>query len=187
MSSIWVHYNVLKSFLPKIKKTEEQFYFCTLHRPENVDNKIIFDEILSALEIISKDCKIYFSLHPRTKKMAEKFSFSKRLDKIFEILPPLSYIESLYYQKNAKLVLTDSGGIQEETSFLGVPCLTLRDETERLITVELGTNVIGGTTKNSIIRAYTNTDFLNKSTKIPLWDGKTAKRITEIIKLYILN
>ncbi len=172
--------DTLEMFLPKIKKTKGKFYFCTLHRAENVDDKDIFTEILDALEIISKDAKIYFPLHPRTKKMAEQFGLSKKLKNIFSLLPPLSYQKSLYYQKNSKLVLTDSGGVQEETSYLGTPCITLRTETERPVTVKLGTNIIGGVTKKGILNAYKKTRKTKR--KIPLWDGQTAKRIVKIIK-----
>lgn len=174
--------DTVKMFLPKIKKTKEKFYFCTLHRPENVDNKKVFKEILDALEVMAKDYKIYLPLHPRTKKMAKKFGLIKRMRTIFTVLPPLSYQQSLFYQKNAQLVLTDSGGVQEETSFLGVPCLTLRTETERPVTVKLGTNTIGGVTKKSILDAYRKKDFKRKKVIIPFWDGRTAEKIIKIIK-----
>jgi UDP-N-acetylglucosamine 2-epimerase (non-hydrolysing) len=174
--------DTLKHFLPRVKKTNEKFYFCTLHRPENVDNKKIFSEIIDALEVISKDCKIYFPLHPRTEKMARKFNLLKRMKKNFIILKPLNYLDSLFYQKNARLILTDSGGIQEEASYLGVPCITLRNETERPITLKLGTNTIGGVTKKSILAAYKKKYLKRKNTKIPLWDGKAAERIGNIIK-----
>jgi len=174
--------DTLKIFLPKIKKTKEKFYFCTLHRAENVDNKKVFAGILDAIEEIAKDNRIYLPLHPRTKKMAEQFGFSARLKKVFFVLPPLNYRQSLYYQKNAKLVLTDSGGVQEETSYLGVPCLTLRTETERPITVKLGTNIIGGVSKKSILAAYKRINFKKRNKKIPLWDGGTSARIVKIIK-----
>jgi UDP-N-acetylglucosamine 2-epimerase (non-hydrolysing) len=178
--------DTLTLLLPKVKKSTEHFYFCTLHRAENVDNKKVFAEILDALEEISHDAVIYLPLHPRTAKMAEKFGLEGRLKKIFKILPPLSYQETLYYQKNAKLVLTDSGGIQEETSFLGTPCLTLRTETERPITVKKGTNKIAGVTRASILKAYVEHPRKHKKTKIPLWDGKTAKRIVKILKFHSL-
>jgi UDP-N-acetylglucosamine 2-epimerase (non-hydrolysing) len=172
--------DTLEMFLPSIEETQEEFYFCTLHRAENVDNKKVFEDILDALEDISKNQKIYLPLHPRTKKMAEMYGLLDRIEGIFEILPLLNYKESIYYQKNAKLVLTDSGGIQEETSYLGVPCITLRRETERPVTVEYGTNVIGGVTKAGIIDAYKKISYKKINTSIPLWDGKTAKRIISL-------
>jgi len=173
--------DTLKMFLPEIKKTTEEFYFCTLHRAENVDNKEVFQGILGALEVIAQDSKIYLPLHPRTEKMAKKFKLMTRVNKIFSLLPPLSYKESLFYQKNAKLVLTDSGGVQEETSFLGVPCITLREETERPITVTHGTNIVAGVQKDAILKVYTKANLHRQKTKIPLWDGKAAERIVRII------
>ena len=179
--------DTLALFLPKIKKLkkfnkhDENFFFCTLHRAENVDHKEIFTAILDALELIAKDAPIYLPLHPRTAKMAKQFGLEARLRKIFKILPPLSYQDTIYYQKNAKLVLTDSGGIQEESSFLGVPCLTLRTETERPITVTKGTNKVAGISKKSILQAYVSHPRKRKKTKIPLWDGKTANRIVEVL------
>jgi len=170
-------------FLPQIEDSSDEFYFCTLHRAENVDNKQIFIEILNALEIIAKDVKIYLPFHPRTKKMAEAFGLLGRIENIFNVLPPLSYKQSLYYQKNAKLVLTDSGGIQEETTVLGTPCLTIRTETERPITVELGTNKVGGVTEKSILEAYKIIDYNKKLSNIPFWDGQTASRIINSIKI----
>lgn len=177
--------DTLTMFLPNIKSSEEDFFFCTLHRSENIDDMVPFGSILDALEVISKDKKIYFPIHPRTKKMAAKFKFLDRINRIFSTLPPISYKESLFYQKNAKLVLTDSGGIQEETSFLGTPCITLRSETERPITLELGTNTIGGVSKESILSAYRGKKLEKKETHIPLWDGYTSNRILEAIKLYV--
>jgi len=175
--------DTLAHFDKQAKKTGEEFYFCTLHRAENVDDRRTFGDILDALEEISRDEKIYFPLHPRTAKMAKKFGFLRKINKIFSVLPPLSYADSVYYQKNALLVLTDSGGVQEETSFLGVPCLTLRTETERPITIEKGTNILAGVGKKAILAAYKKIDFKNKKkTVIPLWDGKTAERIVKIIK-----
>lgn len=173
--------DTLKMFLPEVKKTNEEFYFCTLHRAENVDDKERFNGILDALEVISRDSKIYLPLHPRTEKMAKKFGLTTRIKKIFSLLPPLSYKESLFYQKNAKLVLTDSGGVQEETSFLGTSCITLREETERPITVTHGTNIVAGVQKANILKVYAKCKLGKQKTSLPLWDGKAAKRIVRII------
>jgi len=173
--------DTLTRFLPEVQDTDEQFYFCTLHRAENIDSKDVFIEILDALEEIAQDARIYLPLHPRTKKMAEQYGLTKRLETIFHILKPLSYKDSLYYQKNAHLVLTDSGGVQEETSYLGTPCITLRTETERPITVEQGTNVIGGVTKDGILSVYRSTERTKRETSIPLWDGRAAGRIVDYL------
>lgn len=173
--------DTLKMFLPEVQKTDEEFYFCTLHRAENVDDKERFNGILDALEVIALDSKIYLPLHPRTEKMAKKFGLTTRMKKIFSLLPPLSYKESLFYQKNAKLVLTDSGGVQEETSYLGTPCITLREETERPITVTHGTNIVAGVHRVNILKVYAKCKLGKQKTSLPLWDGKVAKRIVGII------
>lgn len=167
-------------FLDKIEHNDERYFFCTLHRAENVDDKTIFGGILEALEHISKDAKIYLPLHPRTKKMAESFGYLSKIEKTFKVLPSLTYKESIYYQKNADLILTDSGGIQEESTILNIPCLTIRKETERPITVERGTNIIAGVEKDLIIAKYNEIIKIAPQAKpIDLWDGHTAKRIVD--------
>jgi UDP-N-acetylglucosamine 2-epimerase (non-hydrolysing) len=167
----------------EVPNTDEVFYFATLHRAENVDNKEVFTNILAALESVAHDATIYLPLHPRTEKMARTYGLLGRLKKTVTLLLPVSYKESVYYQKNAQLVLTDSGGIQEEASFLGTPCLTLRTETERPITVTHGTNVIGGIETKGILKAYRLLHPLKKQkTKIPLWDGNAAERIVQILQ-----
>jgi len=177
--------DMVRRFLPRLKARTGTFYFVTLHRAENVDDKETFSGILDALAEISEDAELILPLHPRTKKQAEAFGFMERMRTIFTLLPPLSYTDALSYERFAALVLTDSGGIQEETSFLGTPCITLRDETERPVTVEKGTNVIGGTHKDSILEAYTAykaSGFSRRAVSIPLWDGKVAKRIVEVLE-----
>ena len=174
--------DTLKLFVGKTNKVSGKYYFCTLHRAENVDNKKVFTDIVAALETISRDAIIYLPLHPRTKKMAEKFGLMKKLQSVCKILPPLSYAQSVAYQENAKLILTDSGGVQEESSWLGISCLTLRTETERPITVAEGTNIVGGVTKKSILKSYGATNFKKCKTRIKYWDGRAAKRIVAVIK-----
>jgi UDP-N-acetylglucosamine 2-epimerase (non-hydrolysing) len=169
-------------FASGIKKVEERFYFCTLHRPENVDNENILREILGAMEELAKKIKIYLPLHPRTKNSLENFGLMASASKIFHILEPLSYTESLYYQKNAELILTDSGGIQEESSVLGVPCLTLRTDTERPITITHGTNILAGNSKDSILSAYQQVNFGKKVVQIPHWHGQTAEMIIKFFQ-----
>lgn len=174
--------DTLAMFLPKIKGKDERYYFCTLHRPQNVDDPKVLKGILDALEVISHDAPIYLPLHPRTARRSEEFGLQARFKKIFRLLPPLSYTETIQYQKSAGLVLTDSGGIQEETTFLGVPCLTLRDETERPVTVKQGTNIIGGTKEKTILAAYKKYGTKRKRVRpIQYWDGKTAARIARVL------
>ena len=157
------------------------YVFMTLHRPSNVDNQKILNGIVSAVNAVSKKIPVVFPVHPRTQKMLNKFGM-KFSSKVF-CLPPLGFKESLFFWKDAKAVLTDSGGLQEETTALGVPCITLRENTERPVTCELGTNQLVGNKPNAIIQAIK--DALNgnrpQGTRPPLWDGRAAKRIVEIL------
>ncbi len=165
----------------KIKQKRKDYAFLTLHRPSNVDTKESFEKIADALNHIGEERSILFPVHPRTKKMMKQFDIS--LSNEIVLLPPLSFKESLFLWKDAKVVLTDSGGLQEETTALGIPCVTLRENTERPITIELGTNVLGGTHKGSILEAYRKS--INRKDKIhsvpPKWDGKAAQRIWKIL------
>lgn len=156
----------------------------TLHRPSNVDARGTLRGILEAIAEISKDRPIYFPLHPRTKKNINKFKLSSLLKASnIKVSSPLSYLEFLALWKDAALVLTDSGGIQEETTALGIPCFTIRDNTERPITIEEGTNTLVGTKKETILNAYSKFKKGNsKKGRIPVfWDGNTAKRIVDIL------
>lgn len=175
----------------KLKK--EDYGLLTLHRPSNVDNKRIIHEIFEALTEISKKIPIIFAAHPRTKKMIKEFGLSYYFQKTLNfdlprikgiyIIPPLSYLEFLYLMDSAKLVLTDSGGIQEETTVLGIPCLTLRENTERPITIKEGTNILVGSNKDKIIKeSFTILNDKGKTGKIPeFWDGKASQRILNIL------
>jgi len=175
------------------KLKNKDYILLTLHRPCNVDNKKIFREIFEALIEISKVTSIIFPAHPRTQKMIKEFGFSCPFQKILtlnlfqmkgiHLISPLGYFEFLNLMDNAKLVLTDSGGIQEETTVLGVPCLTLRENTERPITIKEGTNILVGSNKDKIIKeSFTILNDRGKTGKIPeLWDGKASQRILSII------
>ena len=160
----------------------------TMHRPGNVDDKDILLEILDALTEISKKMPIVFPMHPRTRKMVESFGFNdyfnfgNRANGIW-VTEPLGYLEFLHLNMNAKLVLTDSGGLQEETTVLGVPCITMRPNTERPITCEVGSNVMVANNKDDILVQAKR--ILNGDTKkgtIPeKWDGHAAERIVDIL------
>ena len=159
----------------------------TLHRPSNVDDREIFERILSALEKISRSLPIVFPVHPRTRKTIAEFGLGERIAAAenLRLIEPLGYLDFLNLYSTARLVLTDSGGIQEETTALGIPCLTLRENTERPITVEMGTNVIVGTDANKIVSEAMR--VLNSSNEIhlpqpPLWDGHTADRILAVLQ-----
>jgi UDP-N-acetylglucosamine 2-epimerase (non-hydrolysing) len=171
----------VRSFAAYARKAEHGNYaFLTLHRPSNVDVRETFGEIVCALNSIAERKPIFFPVHPRTKKMANEFGIEFS-DRIF-MLPPLNFKESLYLWKDAEVVLTDSGGLQEETTALGVPCVTIRENTERPITVEIGTNVLAGTKKENIIRAYDEAREKAKYSKVPpLWDGKASERMWKVI------
>ena len=169
----------------------------TLHRPSNVDNKLILQRILEALVNISREIPIIFPIHPRTLKRIEEFGFreyflasptgfsppfSAKGGRIW-IVEPLGYLDFLQLMSHSKLILTDSGGIQEESTILGIPCVTMRENTERPITVQCGTNRLVGTSSDKIISA--SQDALNgESNSVsvpPLWDGRAAERIKTIL------
>lgn len=170
----------------KLGLEKGKFATLTLHRPSNVDDRETFEGILKALSKISETLPIIFPIHPRTRKMAEQFGLTGYFsngDKVQGLLltEPLGYLEFLHLNMNAKMVLTDSGGLQEETTVLGVPCITMRQNTERPITCEIGTNVIVGNNPAAIL--LTAQKVLGGSFpagNIPeKWDGKAAERIVE--------
>src|SRR5689334_21027590 len=161
----------------------------TLHRPSNVDLRASFEGILDALEAIAAKLPILFPVHPRTRKTIAELGLSERVESIKELrtVEPLGYLDFLNLSSSARLVLTDSGGIQEETTALGIPCLTLRENTERPITVEMGTNVVVGTDTSKIVAAANAA--LNGSAKKalrqpPLWDGQTSERILDALESF---
>ncbi len=160
----------------------------TMHRPGNVDDKQTLQGILEALTEISHRVPIVFPIHPRTKKMAKQFGldhFFNTGDKIegIWITEPLGYLEFLNLNMNARMVLTDSGGLQEETTVLGVPCLTMRPNTERPITCEVGSNIMVGNCKKTILReAFKILDGEVAKGRVPdRWDGKSANRIVDTL------
>ena len=173
-------------FLDGIQYVNKDHVVITLHRPSNVDDKDAFAGILSALEQIGTRIPLVFPLHPRTKNRAEQFGLADRLEAIPNIVltGPAGYLDFVALMADAKLVLTDSGGLQEETTALGIPCLTLRENTERPITVTEGTNTIVGNDPQVILNAVHNVlENGGKAGRIPdLWDGKTAARIADIIE-----
>ncbi len=188
----------LVAYLPKIEKSKilqtlsiEPFSYCvvTLHRPSNVDEKNRLKEIVEMLINISYHKKLIFPVHPRTRYNLEKYDLIKYMNHNIIITEPLGYIDFISLLKTSAFVLTDSGGIQEETTFLGVPCVTLRNSTERPITVEVGTNYLVGEDINQAYK-YVNEiiDGNFKKGKIPeLWDGKASKRIVNILIKYFLG
>ena len=171
--------------LPKLKLEKNNYAVLTLHRPSNVDNKESLGHVLDILNEIQKKIKIAFPVHPRTLKNINNFKLNDKLksQKNLIITEPLGYLDFLNLISNSKFVLTDSGGIQEETTVLGVPCITMRNNTERPVTVTQGTNVLVSTDKTKIIETSNKLiKGVNFKPKIPqFWDGKASKRIVEII------
>lgn len=159
----------------------------TLHRPSNVDDAGTLRRILSALERVGERLPVIFPAHPRTRKNLSEFGLSERLSASasVRVVEPLGYMDFLRLYSGARLVLTDSGGIQEETTALGIPCLTLRENTERPVTVELGTNRVVGTDDARIVAeaesALERTRTGEPPRVPPLWDGRTAERILDAL------
>lgn len=176
--------------------TVKPYGLITLHRPSNVDDRETFLGILEALSEIAKRVPIIFPIHPRTLKRVSEFGFKGFFSNLtkagtdfdhvgIHCIEPQGYLDFLRLVTCARLVLTDSGGIQEETTVLGVPCITMRENTERPVTVKLGTNIIAGTKKNAIIDAanhhITESESHRRVRVPPLWDGGAAERIVSIL------
>lgn len=171
----------------RLNLNDIDYALLTLHRPSNVDLRESFERILDALEAIAAKLPILFPVHPRTRKTIAELGLSERVESIKDLrtVEPLGYLDFLNLSSSARLVLTDSGGIQEETTALGIPCITLRENTERPITVEMGTNVVVGTDTRKIVAAANAA--LNGSAKKalhqpPLWDGQTSERILNALE-----
>jgi UDP-N-acetylglucosamine 2-epimerase (non-hydrolysing) len=164
----------------QISWNADHYGLITLHRPSNVDDPEVLESLLRTLGEVSADVPLVFPIHPRTRGRIEAAGLQPLLDEYRIVTtPPLAYLENLGMMRSAKMMLTDSGGIQEETTALGVPCITLRENTERPITVSQGTNTIVGTNREAILQCAQ--DILTtggKSGRVPeLWDGQAAERI----------
>ncbi len=163
-----------------------KYAFVTLHRPANVDKHKMLSEIVTQIVWLSNVIPVVFALHPRTKKQLQQAELYSKLQSspAIQLTEPLSYLDALSLTMNAKVVVTDSGGLQEETSALGVPCLTLRDTTERPITIAEGTNtLVAGNWelfRRSIAQIKDNR-YVQGVSGIPLWDGKAGERILRIL------
>ena len=167
---------------PSLKCEHEDHVLMTCHRPSNVDDVAGLQKIIEVCESINNE--IVFPLHPRTLSNLKKFSLFNRLQGISNvtILGPVDYFTFVSLMKNAKVVITDSGGIQEETTYLGVPCLTLRKNTERPSTIECGTNeLVDSVEEISVYIDQINNGTYKKAKKPLLWDGEASKRIASVI------
>jgi UDP-N-acetylglucosamine 2-epimerase (non-hydrolysing) len=167
------------TILEEMQLHPRQYFLTTLHRPTNVDDKEQLARLLSMLNKYAEEYRVVFPIHPRTSNKMKEFGLNKNLSPQIIFSDPIGYIDFLCLVKNSKLVLTDSGGIQEETSFLSVPCITLRTTTERPVTVDIGTNYLTGPNVDNVDK--TVKEILNGSMKKnsipPLWDAHAAERI----------
>lgn len=175
----------------------KKYALLTLHRPSNVDDPIILKKILDALHNLLRKIPIVFPVHPRTLKQIRKFKMDKMINYVENIslskidrvnqnilaIPPLGYIDFLCLMSNATVVFTDSGGIQEETTILGIPCLTLRNNTERPITVKEGTNIVVGNDPDRVMGSALRVlkDEVPRKRIPKYWDGKAAERIVKVL------
>jgi len=184
----------LLTYLPKTQErdTLERFGVApgnyatmTLHRPSNVDNRRVLAGIIDAISDFSRTQRILWPVHPRARKMLEELKLSHMLNEAngLKLIDPLGYLDMLALNRSARLILTDSGGLQEEATVLGVPCVTLRDNTERPITVEAGANRLAGNDPDRIRSAFSSALNGNgRKIRIPeLWDGKAAERIVDVL------
>lgn len=172
---------------------EKAYAVLTLHRPSNVDERETLARLLDALEEISRSVPLIFPVHPRTRARLDEFSFAERIERNenLRLIEPLGYLDFLRLYSGAVIVLTDSGGLQEETTALGIPCLTLRENTERPVTVTKGTNIIVGTDTEKIVQSARRVLHSPRSNELrqvalasslpPLWDGHTAPRILDAL------
>tara|TARA_B100001250_G_C19817464_1_gene799559 strand:+ start:15792 stop:16901 length:1110 start_codon:yes stop_codon:yes gene_type:complete len=182
-SLVMMKKKINKSILQKYQLEEKNYCLLTMHRPSNVDHVTSRKLNLNFINQLSKKIKIICPVHHRMKDMISKLD-----NKNFIGIDPLNYIDFLSLQNYAKFVITDSGGVQEETSFLNVPCFTLRENTERPVTIDLGTNELIGPNYNEFeekLSLSLNRFDANKSPKIPFWDGNTSERIRKELLLYL--
>ena len=187
--------DTLKANMPKINRSKilkthglqrKAYAVLTLHRPSNVDSRATLSEIYDILKAVTAKIKVVYPVHPRTKKMIDKYHFGEHYKNLDDLLmiDPLGYIDFMNLVKGSKFVLTDSGGIQEETTILKVPCLTMRENTERPVTIMQGTNILVGRDLLKIKRGINRilSGRLKKGTIPKYWDGKTAQRIVKILR-----
>ncbi len=175
--------DVLNRLQLKAGASVARYALLTLHRPSNVDNRATFLSILNGLDELAASSPVIFPTHPRTRQRIAEFGLSSYFESgRIRLVDPLGYLDFMCVMKNAALVVTDSGGIQEETTCLGVPCVTVRENTERPVTVTCGTNVIAGTETVGIRQAIrTHTDAPRKHQIPEKWDGRAAQRIVSTI------
>ena len=180
--------------LNQLALSKNDYTLVTLHRPSNVDTKEGLTKILdifTSINALNKNTEIVFPVHPRTRKMMETYKLRRKFNAVPNLIitEPLGYLDFLSLMMNARYVLTDSGGIQEETTSLKIPCLTLRENTERPVTVDEGTNTLTGLNKNAIIKNIKKIESgkYKSGTSPKYWDGKSAQRIVSVIRELMNN
>lgn len=164
-----------------------EYAVVTMHRPSNVDNAEILAQIVAQLQQVARHIQLVFPVHPRTRKQLEKFGYWTQLqgNSSVRLLDPLGYIEFMNLVVHARMAITDSGGIQEETTYLDIPCLTLRENTERPVTVSSGTNeLIQPEQLLQSVETVLSGDW-KQATRIPYWDGQTAGRVADSIQRHL--
>jgi UDP-N-acetylglucosamine 2-epimerase (non-hydrolysing) len=175
----------LSRVLEELHLNDRAYALLTLHRPSNVDNPRAFGRLLDALEVVQRQLPVIFPIHPRTRKILSDGPLGARVAAMrnLRMIDPAGYLDFMKLMAHAKLVLTDSGGIQEETTILQTPCLTLRENTERPVTIECGSNRLVGTQPENIVRAFD--EIMSGQAPAPktppLWDGRAAERIAEVL------
>ncbi len=167
----------------KLNLVKKGYALLTLHRPCNVDDKKELRKIIKMLNKIQEAISVAYPVHPRTIKMLKYFGYWKMLESLPNLIltKPLGYIDFLSLMLDSKFVMTDSGGIQEETTYLGIPCFTLRKNTERPITITHGTNTIIGSDYNKLLKLVEKGVYKKRKRRLKYWDGNTAKRIVRIL------
>jgi len=177
------HFN--RSNIIDVIGLKQSYALMTFHRPSNVDHNDHLQQLVRSLEEVSKNLDCVFPIHPRTRNKLKDFGLLNRLESnpSFHLLDPIGYIDFMRLQKDATIILTDSGGVQEESTFFGVPCLTVRENTERPVTIEFGTNTLIGTHYTNIPEAIKKAlrHSGEKSLCPDRWDGNASDRITTII------
>ncbi len=171
--------------IEQLQVTPQGYFLVTLHRPSNVDNEESLGKVVRVLDELQKRLEVVFPIHPRSLKMIEKIGNQEKIDSMsrLKLTDPVGYVDFLNLMSQAKAVISDSGGLQEESTFLGVPCLTMRENTERPVTIDVGTNTLVGLDEEKIHACVDKImDGTYKKGAIPeLWDGKAAERIVGIL------
>jgi UDP-N-acetylglucosamine 2-epimerase (non-hydrolysing) len=172
---------------PRLDLQARGYAVLTLHRPSNVDRPDTFKGILQAVHEIARELPVVFPVHPRTRERVREFGLERYFEGV-TLTEPLGYVDFLSLTSHARLMLTDSGGLQEESTALGIPCLTLRENTERPVTVTCGTNRVVGTHPDNILAGFRAAMAdINLDRRPPLWDGHTAERIAAVLHKFLLG